>query len=232
MQIKRIKQILLCGASGLWLCLATQLCAATHLAQPTETLDHVVAVVNDDIITQTELTHTINFIKKEMAQSQTQTPIPKMETLQKQILEQLINKKLQLQLANQAGLTLTTTELNQAIAHIAQQNHVSQNMLYHHLQQDGLSITEYRQTIHDQLMIQKLQEQEVASKITLSQQEIAQFIKTHPQAQAAHLSTSQLSSLLFQQKFEIAMATWLQKIRNQAFIQIMPSSFTTLTKKT
>lgn len=139
-------------------------------------LDKIVAIVNDDVITHSELDHALTAIKFQIAQEQ--APQPSEAALQKQVLDQLINKKLQLQMAKQAGISVSDDELNKAIERIASQNQISVESLYSHLNQDGMSTRDYRHEIHDQMVMQKLQQQEVVSHIVISPQEIDGFLRT------------------------------------------------------
>src|SRR3990167_6345602 len=191
------------------------------LQKPSATpLDHVIAIINDDIITQTELNQALSFMHKEIAQSQTLAPSE--EALRTEVLDQLINKKLQLQLAKQQGLTVSPGETEAAITHIAEQNHLSKEALFEQLSQTGLSAAAYRHTIHDQLIMQKLQQQALASKMIVTPEELASFIRMHPELkEEAHSSRQVMQSMLLQKKFEEAATVWMAQIRGQAFINIL-----------
>lgn len=139
-----------------------------------EPLDKTVAVVNDDIITQSELNAAIASAKMQIASEQMAAPSD--TVLHKQVLDQLINKKLQLQAAHQAGLDVSSTELESAITSIASRNHLTTGQLYKKLGEEGMNVADYRTELHDQLLIQKLQQQEVAGKIAVTPQEITAFI--------------------------------------------------------
>lgn len=150
------------------------LCTHSFAAQ---SLDTMVAVVNDDVITTSELNEAVGIMKSQIASQNISAPAD--SVLKKQVLDQLINKKLQLQLAKQAGVDITDAEMNKAVGMIAKQNNISVDTLYEKLKQEGMSTTEYRSELHDQLLVQKLQQQEVASKITISPQEVATFMNSH-----------------------------------------------------
>jgi peptidyl-prolyl cis-trans isomerase SurA len=139
-----------------------------------ESLDQIVAVVNDDVVTTSELDHALTTVKMQIAQEN--IPAPSEKILHKQVLDQLINKKLQLQMAKQAGVQITEGDLNTAITHVASQNHVSVDELYQHLKQEGMTSAAYREEMRDQLMMHKLQQQEVVSHITVSPQEVDRFM--------------------------------------------------------
>lgn len=145
--------------------------------QAAESLDQIVAVVNDDVVTRSELNRNLNMIKMQMAQGN--TPAPSASLLQKQALDQLINKKLQLQIAQQAGITITDHDLNQAISYIAKQNNMSPDELYSRINQDGMSTADYKDMMRDQITLQKLQQQEVVGHITVTDDEINAFMHTN-----------------------------------------------------
>jgi len=140
-------------------------------------LDKMIAIVNDDVITRSELNHALETAKMQMAQEHAATP--PIAVLQKQVLNQLINKKIQLQIAQQAGVTVPDKELNAAIAQIAERNHMTIDELYERLSTDGMAKDDYRNQLRDQLVLQKLQQHEVASKLTVTPQEVTNFINSH-----------------------------------------------------
>ncbi len=111
------------------------------------------------------------------------------------MLQQLINKKLQLQTANQAGLTISDAEVDDAIKRIAAQNNVSVEELYKHIEQTGMTAANYRNEIHDQVLMQRLQQHEVAGKVTVTQEEITAFMKANP-AKDSGISEYRLQDIL------------------------------------
>lgn len=139
-----------------------------------QSLDQIVAVINDDVVTRTELTHAMSLAKMQMSQEHVTLPADKI--LQKQVLDQLINKKLQLQIAKQVGINITEMDLDKAIESVAKQNNLSVTELYQRLNSEGMSTTDYRDEIRDQMAIHRLQQQEVVSKINISPQEVDSFM--------------------------------------------------------
>ncbi len=139
-----------------------------------QSLDATVAVVNDDIVTQSDLTTAMESAKMQIAQQNMSEPSD--SVLRKQVLDQLINKKLQIQAAQQAGLDVTDDEVEKAITSIADRNHLSVTQLYSRLSAEGMSVSGYRTELRDQILIEKLQQQEVAGKIAVSPQEITAFL--------------------------------------------------------
>lgn len=141
-----------------------------------KSLDQIVAIVNDDVITQSEFKLALARAKSQINDSHLAQP--DQTILHKQVLDQLINQTLQLQLAKAAGIQITDAELDKIIARVADQNHVTVPELYQHINADGLSTEAYRQEIEQQVTIQKLQQQEVASKLVIQPDEVTAFIKS------------------------------------------------------
>lgn len=179
--MKRLLTILL-AVSGV--CFLPVAMAETPAAKPgpraksnVQSLDKMVAVINDDVITQSELNHAINNTRLQLTQER--AAIPTDDALRKQVLEQLINKKVQLQMAKTMGIQVTDTELDKAIRHIAEQNNMTPQDMYSRINQDGMTTTEYRNEMRSQMIMQRLQQQEVASRITISPHELSNFIRSH-----------------------------------------------------
>lgn len=139
----------------------------------TQSLDRVVVIINDTVITQTELDEAISSIKKQL-----QTQSPPENVLRKQVLEQLINRKLQMQLAEQAGVNVSDADLDKAINQIASSNKISTSELYSKLAEQGLSKPQYRKEIREQLILQQVQQQEVGTHITITPQEVDDFLRS------------------------------------------------------
>lgn len=160
--------------SALLSCIVSNTCIAQPSGQP---LDQMVAVVNDELITRSELSNEVKAAKMQITQQGNLSVSDK--TLEKQVLQQLINKKLQLQTATQAGVTISDQEVEDAIKRIASQNNVSVDALYDHVKQTGMSAANYRHEIHDQIIVQKLQQHEVAGKVTITPEEVTAFMKSN-----------------------------------------------------
>lgn len=141
-----------------------------------ESLDQIVAVVNDDVVTKSELNKNLHIAKIQM--SQQQMTLPSDEVMRKQVLDQLVNKKLQLQIAKATGISISEAELNGALGRIAEQNNISISTLLDKISQDGMSATEYKDEMRDQMTMQKLQQQQVISHISISEDEVNDFMKS------------------------------------------------------
>lgn len=148
-----------------------------HAAPSNEqSLDQIIAIVNDAVITQSELNHAIQLAKQQLASSNMPTPPDK--TLQKQVLDQLIDRKLQLQLAEQLGMHVDNTMLQKAMAQIAKENHMNVSELLERVAQSGMNVSDYKKELREQILIQQIQQQQVASKITITDQEVKDFMRS------------------------------------------------------
>ena len=145
---------------------------------PKQALDQMVAVVNEDLITRSELDRAMITAKAQLAQENNGITPPDI-TMEKQVLEQLINKKLQMQAATQAGIKISNDDLDAAIGKIAAQNNVSVDQLYEHIQQQGFTTASYRHEISEQMALQKLQQHEVAGKVTIAPEEVSAFMQSN-----------------------------------------------------
>lgn len=145
-----------------------------HAAQSSESLDQIVAVVNDDVVTKSELNRALGIIRMQIAQGQMSAPSD--SVLQKQVLEQLINKKLQMQIAKQVGISISDADVDRVIQNVAVKNNLSVATLYQRINHDGMSTADYRNELREQMTIQKLQQQEVGSRIIVTPDEITSFM--------------------------------------------------------
>ncbi len=147
-----------------------------------QSLDGIAAIVNDTAVTQSEVDTAANSIKAQMRASN--TAIPAADVLQKKVLEQVIDRKLQLQAASQAGIKVSDMQVDQTINNIAKENNVSADVLYNQVATQGLSRTEYRNEIRDELTLQQIQQQQVASKVMMNPEDVKEFMHSREWAAA------------------------------------------------
>lgn len=141
-------------------------------------LDQIIAVVNDDIITQSELDHALVATKQRLMQRQISLPDEKIFV--KQVLDKLIYQQLQLQTAKRNQIKVSNNEINVAITRIAKASHLSsQIILKQKLTQQGISYKTFRDQLIKQLMIEKLQQQALQNNISITKSDIATFQKKH-----------------------------------------------------
>lgn len=154
-------------------------------AQQEVELNSVAAVVNDKLITQQQLEHEVNFYKNQMQDSNIQ--LPPASILEAQVLNQMIVAQLQLQLAKEMKITVTSDQISAQLTTLAKQQNLSLDQLFSKAKESGLTNAELRQQISDQLTIHELVNKEVVPKITITDQEIAMY--QNNQKNLAHQNT-------------------------------------------
>lgn len=136
----------------------------TSCAFANQNLNSVAAVVNKQIIMQSELDAAMASAKQQLAASANPNALSNTQ-LRKMVLQQLIDEKLQMQLAKQANISVSDAEVSQTIARIAKGNGLTVAQLQAKIQEQGMSYSAYRKMIHKQLLIHHVQQGAVASKI-------------------------------------------------------------------
>lgn len=157
-------------------CLSLLLSPTVFAKNNPQMLDGIAAIVNDSAITQSEVNRAENTIKAEMMS--TNTPIPPANVLQKKVLDQVIDRKLQLQAAEQAGIKISDKQVDDTINTIAKQNGVTADVLYTKVAMQNLSRAEYRKEIREELTLQQVQQQQVGSKVIMNPDEVKSFMRS------------------------------------------------------
>ena len=140
-------------------------------------LDKVVAVVNDDVITASELDAQVDILRQQIMAKKMQLPPEKV--LRKQVLQHLIEVDLQLQLAKKNDLTIDSTELDQAIEGVAKNNKLTLTELREALSKQGLNWEEYRENIRKEMLISRVQQKAIGpTSIVITPKQIEDYLKT------------------------------------------------------
>jgi peptidyl-prolyl cis-trans isomerase SurA len=159
------------------------------LAQQTQPLDRIAAVVDEDVILQSELDRALANIKTQYAGRENQ--LPPDDVLSRQVLERLVLVKLQVTRAEGSGIRVSDQELNQAINSIAQQNGSNLETLRARLAQDGIDFDEFRRSVRDEIIVQRLRQSYAQSRVSVSEGEVDAAIKqqavTGTQYHLAHI---------------------------------------------
>lgn len=137
-------------------------------------LDSIVAVVNDDIVTDSELGERVTTLSRQLRQQR--RPLPPNPVLRSQVLERLVLEKLQLQEAKSIGIQVDDDTLNQTLKRIAQENNLSLGEFRSALERDGYDFNSFREDIRRELIIRRLHERQIQQKILVSEQDVDQFL--------------------------------------------------------
>jgi peptidyl-prolyl cis-trans isomerase SurA len=152
--------------------LTALLACAPVLAQSlgNERLDRVVAVVNDEVILQSELDRAIGNIQAQYASRSDQ--LPPRDVLERQVLDRIILIKVQAQRASETGLRISEPEIDTAIAAVAEQNSMSLDQLRASLERDGFAYSEFRETMREELLLQRMRQRFTQTRVSVSDIEI------------------------------------------------------------
>jgi peptidyl-prolyl cis-trans isomerase SurA len=145
-------------------------------AHSIETIDHIVAVVNENVVTRHELDEMLKVTHKQLQKQGVQPPPP--AVMEKQLLERIIVNRVQLQLAKETALTVSDTELDQTLRRIAQENKMSIQEFYNALEQDGISFNKFRDEIRDEIILVRLKEREVSNRVSVTEGEVDSYLET------------------------------------------------------
>jgi peptidyl-prolyl cis-trans isomerase SurA len=133
-------------------------------------VDRIVAVVNDEVITQNDLGERVNLVVRQLQRQGGQ--LPSSDVLSRQILERMINDMLQVQLAKETGIKVDDTALDRTIERIAQENTLSMADFRAALERDGIKYARFREDIRNEMMLARLREREVENGIVVTDAEV------------------------------------------------------------
>ncbi|MFT3756325.1 MAG: peptidylprolyl isomerase [Pseudoxanthomonas sp.] len=152
------------------LAVALLLACAPAAAQQAQALDRIAAVVDEQVILQSELERAVFNVQAQYANQPGQ--LPPMDVLRRQVMERLVLMKLQVARANDNGIRIGEDELNNAVASVAQQNGLSIDGLRQRLVADGMSYDDFRNSIRDEITVQRLRQSFAQSRIQVSEAEV------------------------------------------------------------
>jgi peptidyl-prolyl cis-trans isomerase SurA len=156
-------------------------CAAALAAQgdrargEAQLLDRVVAVVNNDVVTRLDLDEQIKLATQQLRRAG--TPMPAADVLERQLLERMVTSRVLVQQAKDTGLRVDDTQLQRAIERIAQENKLAADAFRRQLEKEGVDFNRFREELRNEMLISRLKEREVDSKILITDAEIDNYLK-------------------------------------------------------
>ncbi len=141
-----------------------------------ETAARIVAVVNNEVITQFDLDDNRRMVLEQLRSRGTPPPPP--DVLERQLLERMITERALLQFARENGVRLDDAQVERTIQRIAEQNRLSVAELRRVLERDGISYEKYREDIRTEMTVGRLREREVDSRIVVTDAEVDTFLET------------------------------------------------------
>ena len=155
------------------LLLGAALLAAAAQAQ-VRPLDRVVAIVDNDVVMQSQLDARLHEVQQTI--DKRGGTLPPEHVLSQQVLERLIIENIQLQIGERSGIRITDEELNQAMGTIAQRNGMSLEQFRQALARDGLSYDDARDQVRREMIISRVRQRRVAERIQVTDQEVQNFL--------------------------------------------------------
>ncbi len=139
-----------------------------------QTIDRIAAVVDDEVIMQSELLERVDVVKKQSQKMR----LPPDSVLREQVMDQLINESIQMQMADRSGIRISDQQLNQTIENIAKQNGMSLKKFKNALKKDGVAYSQAREQIRRERLLSEVQRYRVGNKIQISEQDIDSFLNS------------------------------------------------------
>lgn len=181
-----MKQALLSKALAFTLCCGVAVSVSAQSTAnrvPVRQADHIAAIVNQELVTAFEVEQRLARVREEAARAR--QSLPEEAELRKQVLELLIEERAILSFARDSGVRIEDPELDRAVAGVAAQNQLTMAQLRERLRREGLDYTRFRNNLRDQMMIERVREREVQSRIKISDAEIDAAIERQRQQAAA-----------------------------------------------
>jgi len=139
-------------------------------------LDQVVAIVDEDVILQTELEARISTIASRLrAQG---TGLPPQEVLEERVLDQLITESIQMQMADRAGMRISDNELNETMANIAERNGMTLAQFENQLAAEGVSYNQAREQIRKEMLTSRVQQRQVGNRVRVTDREVENYLES------------------------------------------------------
>jgi len=139
-------------------------------------IDRVVAIVNDEALTQYDINEQTRGVLAQMKAQKVTPPAP--EILEKQLLDRLITERVLMQYAKESGIRVDDTQVERTIARIAQDNKLTPDEFRKAVEREGVAFPKYRDDIRNEMVVQRLREREVEGRVSVSDAEVDLFLAT------------------------------------------------------
>jgi peptidyl-prolyl cis-trans isomerase SurA len=139
-------------------------------------LDQVVAIVDEDVILQTELEARISTITSRL--SAQGTALPPRQILEERVLDQLITESIQMQMADRAGMRISDNELNETMANIAERNGMSLAQFENQLAAEGVTYNQAREQIRREMLTSRVQQRQVGNRVRVTDREVENYLES------------------------------------------------------
>ncbi|HEX4917037.1 MAG TPA: peptidylprolyl isomerase [Limnobacter sp.] len=175
------------------------------------TIDGIVAIVNTDIITRSELNRQVAMIERQM--SRRGAPLPDRIELRRQVLDRMVMDRAQLQQAEQSGIRVDDAQVEAAMARVAEQNGLTLEAFLARLQEEGVPASRFREEVRNEITLGRLREREVEQRIQVSDAEIQNYLANRTKTAANKPEVNWIQ--LFVKVAENAPSEQLNQARNK-----------------
>lgn len=159
-----------------FICLLLLAFTAMPASAEYQKLDGIVAIVDEDVISESDVRLKIQVARENLARQQNLPRQPSEQEIRKQVIDRLILESLQLQMAERAGISVTDEQLNQAMQNIASRNGFTLAQFRDELQSQGVDYTTMREQIRKDMLIQQVQQGNLRNRIQVTDEEVDNFL--------------------------------------------------------
>ncbi|MEO8154079.1 MAG: peptidylprolyl isomerase [Rhizobacter sp.] len=145
--------------------------------------DYIIAIVNQELVTAGELQGRLAQAREDARRSGAR--LPSDEELRRQLLDALIDERVQITNARDSGMRVDDVEVDRAVANVAAQNQLTPDQLRERLKREGIDYTRFRKNVRDQLMVERTREREVQSRIRITDSELDAWLEKQRTAAGA-----------------------------------------------
>ena len=148
--------------------------------------DYIIAIVNSELVTAGELEQRLAVVRANAERARAN--LPPADELRRQVLDALIDERVQVTAARDAGQRVDDAELDRAVANVATQNQITPAQLRERLRAEGVDYARFRNNLRDQIMVERVREREVQSRIRISDAEIDGWLEKQRETITTELS--------------------------------------------
>lgn len=154
--------------------------------------DHIAVVVNSDVVTASEIA---GRAERARAEAQRRGDTLELAAAREQAQESLIDERVLVTHARDAGAKVEEAELDRVVANVAAQNRITVPQLLDRLRQEGTDVKRFRENLRDQMLIERVRDSEVSRRIRVADGEIDKLLEERL-AEAAARAPMNLAQIL------------------------------------
>lgn len=166
--------VLALAVSGAWYVNAVH--AVESDFEVNKAVDGIAAVVNTEVITLRQLNSEVADVMKNL--NAQKIPLPEAETLQKQVLQRLIDEHILTQEAKRMGVDPAAIDVNEAVEMVASRNNLTTQQLRHEVEKGGMAWDEYLDGLRQEVLVDQIRQRVIDPRITVSESEVDALLKS------------------------------------------------------